>query len=190
MRPQARPTVRPQARPTVRPQARRGPIYRAQLDERSNVEFLLPFCKLLQNLAQTFPQQSLCGARVVHNRGGCVETHGCPAVQIVSRPTRVSTSGKGNPGGVHGVRKLLAEDLFPQRLILLVIECVKNEGNLGCVACTEKTIELRRTPGKLIHIGSRVTLRVRLGQTDGGNAVEPVRDDSGEQIAGAGFRTC
>ena len=105
--------------------------------------------------------------------------------EIVLRPAGVSFGGEGDPGGVHGVGDLLWRVGSRNRLKPVFVEIVKDEGDLKRMAGTELAIELRGTPGKFVHIGSRRALCVCLGQADGGNAIKPVSDDGDEQVARA-----
>src|SRR5579859_592678 len=107
----------------------------------------------------------------------CIEAHGCPIVQVVLRPTGVATGSETHPGGVHRISRLLWWIVSQQRSHFSDVECVEDERNLQPVTRAEASLELRRSPGKLVHIRAPVVPRVGLGQANGGDAEEPAGDN-------------
>src|SRR6266496_3249016 len=65
-----------------------------------------------------------------------------PCAKARTSANRVSTGGKGHPGGVHGVSELLRRVGSPERLSP-VAQRVEDEGNLKRMARTEASVELR-----------------------------------------------
>ena|SRR6185503_10902972 len=105
----------------------------------------MPLCQLaqrLQKLTHAFPYCTLYGSRIVHDLRRRIEAHGCPAAEIVLRPTAVSIGGKGYPCRVHSVGELLRR-VGSQKRLSPVAEHVEDEGDLERMACAEESIELR-----------------------------------------------
>ena len=61
-----------------------------------------------------------------------------------------------------------------------VAERAEDEENLERMTRPKASIELRGAPGEPVHVGSRDTIRVCIGQADGGDAPVPVSLDSRE----------
>src|SRR5947209_6798920 len=143
-----------------------------------------------KSLAQTFPQHTLRRARVIHNLGGCVEAHGCPAREVVPWPAWFSSACKADPGSMHRVGKLLWGIGSQHSFIALFVEGVKHEGYLERVAGTEAFVELRRAPGELVHVGDSGACYTCLGQADSGKTEKPVSEDGFEQVTRSGILSC
>lgn len=85
---------------------------------------------------------------------------------------------------MHGVGELLRR-VGSRKRLGLVAERVQDEGDLEPVARAEVPVELRGAPGKLVHVGGRRALRVRVGESDDRDAEVPVALDGREQLVGA-----
>src|SRR5258707_3836582 len=90
---------------------------------------------------------------------------------------------------MHRISKLLRCTVPQKHLVSLLIESIEDEWDLQSMASPEFSIEPRRSPGELIHIGSTTTLCMSLSQADCWDTVKPVCDDGREQLASAGIRT-
>src|SRR5260370_33203742 len=90
---------------------------------------------------------------------------------------------------MHRISKLLRCTIPQKHLVSLLIESIEDEWDLQSMASPEFSIERRRPPGELIHIGSTTTLCMSLSQADCWDTGIPVCDDGRGQLPVAGIRT-
>ena len=131
------------------------------------------------------PQDPLGGMRIVDHLRGEVEAHRRPAGEVVTRPARIAAGGEGYPGRVHRVCHRLRSPRASERLMLILLEVIKDKGQLQRMARAQPPGELRRPPGELVHIGRLRMRHTGFRHAHGRDTVKPIRDEGGEQVAGA-----